>query len=36
MQGGTVYQRIGDAFPILCLLLTIGLYGRGRWLKAGG
>jgi len=31
MQGGTLYQSIGDTFPILCLLLTIGLYARGRW-----
>ena len=31
MQSATVYQIIGDAFPWGCLLLTLGLYGFGRW-----
>lgn len=31
MQSATVYQIIGDAFGWLCLLLTLGFYGFGRW-----
>jgi len=34
MQSTTLYQTLGDTFPILCLILTLGLYGRGRWGRA--
>lgn len=31
MQSATVYQVIGDSFSWACVLLVLGLYGRGRW-----